>query len=100
MLISISISSLNHFIDGLGLPLNLNVKQASCPSLTVIFSIFPVCLGGSLTIILNKYFYLIKYYKNYTFLIFTNKQIIIFMKKNKIYLKHQLQKYAQYLQRY
>jgi hypothetical protein len=45
--VSIRISSLNHFTRGLGFPENLTINDASCPSFTVIFSIFPDNFGGS-----------------------------------------------------
>jgi hypothetical protein len=47
MVVSIRISSLNHLIKGLGFPVNLTINIASCPSFTVIFSIFPDIIGGS-----------------------------------------------------
>ena len=45
--VSIRISSLNHFTKGLGFPENLTINDASCPSFTVIFSSFPDIFGDS-----------------------------------------------------
>jgi hypothetical protein len=47
ILVSISSSSLNHLIVGLGLPLYLIINEAFWPSLTVTFSSFPNILAGA-----------------------------------------------------
>ena len=46
--IIISSSSLNHLMEGFGFPLNLRLKVALSPSVTVTFSNLPDIFGGSM----------------------------------------------------